>query len=63
MVVGVTEQSQTVSLDDVQRTLPSVTARCVHIWNTGGKEIAEFPYNAGAGYEPLEENTYCLSDR
>jgi starvation-inducible outer membrane lipoprotein len=63
MVVGVTEQSQTVSVDDVQRTLPSLTARCLHIWNTGGKEIAEFPYNAGAGYEPLEENTYCLSDR
>ena len=63
MVVGVTEQSQAVNVDEVQRSLPSLTARCVHIWNTGGKEIAEFPYNAGAGYEPLEENTYCLPDR
>jgi starvation-inducible outer membrane lipoprotein len=63
MVIGVTELSQAVNVDEVQRSLPSLTARCVHIWNTGGKEIAEFPYNAGAGYEPLEENTYCLADR
>ena len=63
MVVGMTEPSQSVMVDEVQRSLSSLTARCVHIWNTGGKEIAEFPYNAGAGYEPLEENTYCLSDR
>lgn len=63
MVIGVTEQAQIVNVDEVQRSLPSLTARCLHIWNTGGKEISEFPYNAGAGYEPLEENTFCLSDR
>jgi len=63
MVIGVTEQSQPVNVDEVQRSLPSLTAQCLHIWNTGGKEIADFPYNAGAGYEPLEENTFCLSDR
>jgi starvation-inducible outer membrane lipoprotein len=59
MVIGVTEQPKIVTVDEVQRTLPTLTAQCLHIWNTGGKEIAEFPYNAGAGYEPLEENTYC----
>jgi starvation-inducible outer membrane lipoprotein len=63
MVIGVTEQPQVVNVDEVQRSLPSLTAQCLHIWNTGGKEIAEFPYNAGAGYEPLEENTFCLLDR
>ena len=63
MVIGVTEQSQPVNVDEVQRSLPSLTAQCLHIWNTGGKEIAEFPYNAGGGYEPLEENTFCVSDR
>ncbi|MCS6316623.1 MAG: Slp family lipoprotein [Nitrospira sp.] len=63
MVIGTTEQSQVVNVDEVQRNIPSLTAQCLHIWNTGGKEIAEFPYNAGAGYEPLEENTFCLSDR
>ena len=26
-----------------------------------GKEIAEFPYNAGGGYEPLEQETFCAS--
>ena len=63
MVIGVTDQAQPVNVDEVQRSLPSLTAQCLHIWNTGGKEIAEFPYNAGAGYEPLEENTFCLGDR
>lgn len=63
MVIGVTDQAQPVTVDEVQRSLPSLTAQCLHIWNTGGKEIAEFPYNAGAGYEPLEENTFCLTDR
>ncbi|WHZ21558.1 MAG: hypothetical protein OJF47_000670 [Nitrospira sp.] len=59
MVIGVTEQPKIVTVDEVQRSLPTLTAQCLHIWNTGGKEIAEFPYNAGAGYEPLEENTFC----
>jgi len=61
MVIGVTVQPKIVTVDEVQRSLPTLTAQCLHIWNTGGKEIAEFPYNAGAGYEPLEENTYCVT--
>lgn len=59
IAVGTTKDSKTVVVDDVQRSLPSLTAHCLHIWNTGGKEIAEFPYNAGGGYEPLEEETHC----
>ena len=49
-----------VVVDDVHRSLPSLTAQCLHVWNTGGKEIAEFPYNIGGGYEPLEQETYCI---
>ncbi|MGE3151705.1 MAG: Slp family lipoprotein [Nitrospiraceae bacterium] len=61
MVVGTTERPKAVIVDDVQRSLPSLIARCVHIWKTGRKEIAEFPFNAGGGYEPLEEETFCSS--
>ncbi len=60
IVIGTTQETKTVVVDDVRRSLPSLAAHCLHIWNTGGKEIAEFPYNAGGGYEPLEEDTYCV---
>jgi hypothetical protein len=59
VVVGTTESARAAIVDDVQRSLPSVRARCLHIWKTVGKEIAEFPYNIGGGYEPLEEDTFC----
>lgn len=61
IVIGTTKEAKTVVVDDVQRSLPSLTAQCLHIWNTGGKEITEFPYNAGGGYEPLEEETHCVT--
>lgn len=63
MVVGTTENAKAMFVDDVQRSLPSLKARCVHIWKTGGKEISEFPFNAGGGYEPLEEETFCSSEQ
>lgn len=59
IVVGTTDQARAVVVDDVQRSLPSLTARCVHIWKTVGKEIADFPFNAGGGYEPLERESFC----
>lgn len=62
IVVGTTQASKVVTVDDVQRNLPSVTAQCLHIWNTGGREIADFP-SYGGGYEPLEENTVCVAHR
>jgi starvation-inducible outer membrane lipoprotein len=61
MVVGTTEKAQAVMVDEVQRSLPFLHARCVHIWKTGRKEISDFPFNAGAGYDPLEEETFCSS--
>ncbi|MBX3237108.1 MAG: Slp family lipoprotein [Nitrospiraceae bacterium] len=61
IVIGTTESPQSVSVDDVQRSLPSVNAQCVHIWLTGRQQISEFPHNIGGGYEPLEESTFCLS--
>jgi starvation-inducible outer membrane lipoprotein len=60
IVVGTTQSPKVIPVDDLPRTLPTVEAQCVHIWVTGPKEIAEFPFNTGGGYEPLEENTYCV---
>lgn len=61
IVIGATQQAHAVVVDDVQRSLPSLNADCLHIWRTQGKEIGEFPYNAGGGYEPLEEETFCAA--
>lgn len=60
VVVGTIEQATVVVLNDINRSLPSLKAQCVHVWVTRGKEIDEFPFNTGGGYEPLEENTYCV---
>ena len=60
IVIGTTQEAKVVVVDDVQRSLPSLAAQCLHVWNTGGKDIAEFPYNIGGGYEPLEEDTNCV---
>lgn len=60
IVVGTTQSPKVISVDDLPRSLPTVDAQCIHIWVTGRKEIAEFPFNTDGGYEPLEENTYCV---
>jgi starvation-inducible outer membrane lipoprotein len=62
IVVGTTKGAKVVSIDDLPRSLPSVLAKCVHIWNTGGRDIADFP-SYGAGYETLEEDTFCASEQ
>ena len=60
IVVGTTRPAMLVSIDDVPHSLPTVSAKCVHIWMTGGRDIADFP-SFGAGYETLEEQTLCAS--
>lgn len=60
IVVGTTKAAKVVAVDDVPRSLPSVSAKCLHFWNTGGRDIADFP-SYGAGYETLEEDTFCAS--
>lgn len=60
MVVGTTHAPMVVSVDDLPRSLPTVVAKCVHLWNTGGRDIADFP-SYGAGYETLEEQTACAT--
>lgn len=60
IVVGTTQSAKVVAVDDIQRNFPSVVADCLHIWNTGGRAISDFP-SYGGGYEPLEEDTFCAS--
>jgi starvation-inducible outer membrane lipoprotein len=63
MVVGTTHAPKVVTVDDLPKSLPTVVATCLHIWKTGGRDIAEFPFNIGGGYEPLEEKTICTNQR
>lgn len=60
IVVGTTKAAKVVTVDDMPRSFPTVSAKCLHIWNTGGRDIADFP-SYGAGYETLEEDTFCAT--
>jgi starvation-inducible outer membrane lipoprotein len=60
IVVGTTKAAKVVAVDDLPRSLPTVSVQCLHVWNTGGRDIADFP-SYGAGYETLEEQTFCAS--
>jgi len=58
IVVGTTKAPSVVLVDDLHRNLPTLSARCVHIWATEGRDIADFQ-SFGAGYETLPEQTFC----
>jgi starvation-inducible outer membrane lipoprotein len=58
IVIGSTKAPSVVLLDDLPRNLPTISAQCLHIWNTEGRDIADFP-SFGAGYETLPEETFC----
>jgi starvation-inducible outer membrane lipoprotein len=60
IVVGTTQTTKVIVVDDIPRSFATVMAQCLHIWNTGGREIADFP-SYGAGYETLEEQTVCTT--
>lgn len=60
MVVGTTQAPKVVAVDDLPKSFPTVLAACLHIWKTGGRDIADFP-SFGAGYETLEEDTFCAA--
>jgi len=60
IAVGTTQKAMVVTVEDSKHTLPTIQAYCVHIWKTGGRDIADFS-SVGAGYETLEEDTYCVS--
>ena len=61
IVIGTTQGGKAVTVDGATRTAPFLSARCVYIWRTRGKEIADFE-SSGAGYQPLEQGRYCTND-
>ena len=58
IAVGIIQRTKVVEVDGAPKTEPFLLARCIHIWKTEGKEIADFP-NSSGGYYPLQEDTYC----
>lgn len=62
ILVGTTTGQKHVVVRGSPKSEPYLVASCVHVWKTEGREIADFP-TVGAGYSPLEERTYCASDK
>jgi starvation-inducible outer membrane lipoprotein len=58
IVVGTIRHSEVVTVGDLSRNFPIVSAQCFHVWNTQGRDIADFPFYE-AGYATLEQKTVC----
>ena len=63
IVVGTTTKRRSVTIDGLTRSEPFLVADCVHVWQTGRTEIAEFKEDVGGGYSPLRERTYCVAPK
>jgi starvation-inducible outer membrane lipoprotein len=63
LVVGKTSGRKPVIVNGVPKTEPYLVADCIHVWQTGRTEIAEFKEDAGAGYSSLPEKTYCIPQK
>jgi starvation-inducible outer membrane lipoprotein len=63
IIVGTTTSRRPVLVNGIPKTKPFVIADCIHVWQTGGAEIAEFKEDAGGGYSSLPETTYCASKK
>src|SRR6476660_7745612 len=62
IVIGeTTTSSRPVLVNGIPKTEHFLIADCIHVWQTGGLEIAEFKEDAGGGYSPLPEKTYCAA--
>lgn len=59
VVVGKPDSVIPVAVDDTVKSEPYLIAQCIHIWKNQGRDIASFPFETGAGYYPLEEETFC----
>ena len=60
IVMGIFKGTQKFSTINVQKPVPFVMARCLHVWNTGRYAVSDFP-NLPAGYYALRHQTYCLN--
>ena len=63
VIVGTTTSRRPVVVNGVSKTEPFIVADCIHVWQTGRTEIAEFKEGVGGGYSPLPEKTYCVAQK
>jgi starvation-inducible outer membrane lipoprotein len=63
VIVGTTTNRRPVVLNGVPKTEPFLIADCIHVWQTGRTEIAEFKEDVGGGFSPLPEKTYCVAQK
>ena len=61
IIVGTTTSRRPVMVNGVPKTEPFLVADCIHVWQTGRTEIAEFKESVGGGYSSLPEKTYCVT--
>jgi hypothetical protein len=61
VIVGTTTSRRPVVVNGVPKPEPFVIADCIHVWQTGEIEIAEFEEDLGGGYSPLPEETRCVA--
>jgi starvation-inducible outer membrane lipoprotein len=63
IIVGTTTGRRPVLVNGIPKTEPFIIADCIHVWQTGGAEIAEFKEDVGGGYSSLPEKTYCVAKK
>ena len=63
IIVGTTTSRRPVLVNGIPKTEPFLIADCIHVWQTGGAEIAEFKEDVGGGLSPLPEKTYCVAKK
>ena len=61
VMVGTTTSRRPVVVNGMPKTEPFLVADCIHVWQTGRTEIAEFKESVAGGYSPLPEKTYCAA--
>jgi starvation-inducible outer membrane lipoprotein len=63
ILVGTTTSRRPVLVNGIPKTEPFLIADCLHVWQTGGAEIADFKEDVGGGLSPLPEKTYCVAKK
>jgi hypothetical protein len=59
VMVGTTNGRTQIVVNGVPKSEPYLVADCIHVWQTGRTEIAEFKESVGAGSSALPEVTSC----
>jgi len=63
VVVGMTNGRKPIIVNGVPKSEPYLVADCIHVWQTGRSDIAEFKEGVGGGYSSLPEKTYCVPQK